>query len=107
MNCAKINCLQIQGNLSAILLVQAAYSEEWLTQLHSYIEDNINFVLEFFASKMPEVKIWKPEATYLMWIDFSAWKMTQNELKHFLTHEAGVGLNDGTSSAKTEWVLCV
>ena len=46
---------------------------------------------------MPEVKIWKPEATFLMWIDFSAWQMTQNELKQFLIHEAGVGLNDGTS----------
>ena len=96
----KINCLQIHmGNLFGNIACEVAYSngEEWLTQLHSYIEDNINFVLEFFASKMPEVKIWKPEATYLMWIDFSAWKMTQNELKHFLTHEAGVGLNDGTS----------
>ena len=96
----KINGLQIHmGNLFGNIACEVAYSngEEWLTQLHSYIEDNINFVLEFFASKMPEVKIWKPEATYLMWIDFSAWKMTQNELKHFLTHEAGVGLNDGTS----------
>lgn len=96
----KINGLQIHmGNLFGNIACEAAYNhgEEWLKQLHHYIEGNINFVIDFFVSKMPEVKIWKPEATFLVWIDFSAWKMSQSELKHFLAHEAGVGLNDGTS----------
>lgn len=96
----KINGLQIHmGNLFGNIACETAYTHgyEWLKQLHQYIEANIEFVINYFASNMPEVKIWKPEATYLLWIDFSAWKLTQPELKQFLIFKAGVGLNDGLS----------
>lgn len=96
----KINGLQIHmGNLFGNIACETAYTHgyEWLKQLHQYIEANIEFVINYFATNMPEVKIWKPEATYLLWIDFSAWKLTQPELKQFLIFKAGVGLNDGLS----------
>lgn len=96
----KINGLQIHmGNVFGNIALETAYNygDEWLKQLHAYLEGNILFVIDFFAANMPEVRIWKPEATYLVWIDFTTWGFSQPELKDFLVNNAGVGLNDGTS----------
>ena len=96
----KINAMQIHmGNIFGNIALETAYNQgdEWLKQLHTYLEGNIEFVLSFFNTNLPEIKIYKPEATYLIWIDFSAWQLTQPELKEFLVTKAGVGLNDGMS----------
>ncbi len=96
----KINALQIHmGNLFGNIALEAAYSygDEWLKQAIDYIEGNVTYVIDFFTKYFPEVIIFKPEATFLIWIDFSAWKLSQNDLKDFLIHKAGIGLNDGMS----------
>ena len=96
----KINAMQIHmGNIFGNIALETAYNQgdEWLKQLHTYLEGNIEFVISFFNTNLPEIKIYKPEATYLIWIDFSAWQLTQPELKEFLVTKAGVGLNDGMS----------
>lgn len=52
---------------------QAAYAggEEWLDQLVTYIDGNLNFVESFVSEKMPLVKFVKPQGTYLAWLDVS------------------------------------
>ena len=37
----------------------------------------------------------KPEATYLVWLDFSAYGMKNDELMKFTIEEAKLALNDG------------
>ena len=37
----------------------------------------------------------KPEATYLIWLDFSAYNMSDSELSRFIVEKAKVGLNNG------------
>ena len=37
----------------------------------------------------------KPEATYLVWLDFRAYGMSDSELNRFIIERAGVGLNNG------------
>jgi cystathionine beta-lyase len=39
----------------------------------------------------------RPEATYLVWLDFRELGLSQKELKAFLIEKAGLGLNDGTT----------
>lgn len=41
----------------------------------------------------------EPEASYLLWIDFRAWKLTPFELVH-LFQDAGVKLNNGANYGK-------
>lgn len=86
------------GNLFGIIATEAAYNKgsEWLDQLLQYIELNIDFVSEFFAQHLPMLKFKKPEGTYLLWIDFKALNFGDEELKDFLVHKAGIGLNAGT-----------
>lgn len=96
----KINTLQIHmGNLFGNVALEAAYNygDDWLTQLIAYLEENVNYVIDFLNQHFPEIKVFKPEATYLLWIDFSAWQLSQSDLKKFLINKANIGLNDGLS----------
>jgi cystathionine beta-lyase len=53
----------------------AAYTpegEDWLNQCVEYIDGNHDFAADFISTKMPMVKAWKPQGTYLMWLDVTA-----------------------------------
>ena len=47
------------------------------------------------VEKLPEIKFQKPEGTYLMWLDFSAYGLSDRELQRKLIKEAKVVLNPG------------
>ena len=76
----------------------AAYEEgdEWMEQVCDYIEGNIDFCLDFFAREMPKVKIWKPEGTYCLWMDFTAYGLSGEEIHKRIYEDAKVLLQDGT-----------
>jgi cystathionine beta-lyase len=71
----------------------------YVDQMKEYLWKNICIVKEFFRNTMPEVKVIEPEGTYLLWIDFRAWNMTQSDLKNFF-QDAGVKANNGTNYGK-------
>lgn len=85
------------GNIFGAVALVAAYNdgEEWLAQLIGYIEENISYLKSFITDIIPEVKITDPEATYLVWLNFRDLGMDNAELKNFIIHQAGLGLNDG------------
>lgn len=85
------------GNIFGTIATEAAYNhgKEWLEQMLEYTEENIDFVSSFFKKNIPQLHFIKPEGTYLLWIDFKALGMTDAELKEFLVHKAGIGLNSG------------
>jgi len=87
------------GNTTGLIMMEAAYrhGEEWLSQLLDYLEGNIEWLDTFLQHHVPEIKMIKPEGTYLAWLDFRELDMDQNELKKFLIHKAGLGFSDGAS----------
>jgi len=89
------------GNIFGTVALEAAYThgEEWLAQLLNYLQNNYTYLEDFFRINMPEVKVMKPEATYLIWVDFSAYGLLDEELNQKLI-EAGVGLNRGVQFGK-------
>lgn len=89
------------GNIFGTVALEAAYThgEEWLNQLLVYLHDNYKLLESFFTERMPEVKVIRPEATYLIWIDFSGYGLTDDDLNKKLI-DAGVGLNRGTQFGK-------
>jgi cystathionine beta-lyase len=86
-----------QGNIFGTIAIEQAFThgDQWIDQLNEYIGGNIDFVLKFLAEKIPSVKCYRPEAMYLMWLDFSAWGMTHNELCDFMLKEARIGTTEG------------
>lgn len=87
------------GNLFGLVSLEAAYreGEEWLEQLLGYLDGNLNFLSAFLENRIPEIKLIRPEATYMAWLDFRALGMNDKELKEFVIKKAGLGLNDGPS----------
>jgi cysteine-S-conjugate beta-lyase len=85
-------------NTMGITALDAAYNNgrEWLEQLLEQLQTNIDYVVNTFANH-PKVKVFRPEGTYLIWLDFSKLELSQDELKEFLQTRAQVGLNDGAS----------
>lgn len=71
------------------------YGEEWLDQMLAYVEGNVEFVDSYLRANCPAVKAVLPEVSFLVWLDFSALGLSQQELMRFLVDEAHVALNDG------------
>ncbi|MDP4098008.1 PatB family C-S lyase [Paenibacillus sp. P96] len=78
---------------------EAAYREgaEWLDALLVHVRGNMDYVRDFCQQHLPEVKAWRPEGTYLLWMDFRALGLEGKELSTFLIAEAKLGLNNGDS----------
>jgi len=78
------------------LATEAAYryGEDWLTELKELIEKHINYVVDVFG-KESKIKVMKPQGTYLIWLDFSAYDISDEDLRRLLRDEAKVILNRG------------
>lgn len=76
---------------------EAAYTkgEPWLAAAVAYIEDNITFVKEFLETRLPAVRMAVPEASFLIWMDFSGLGLEHNALVDLVVNRAGLALNDG------------
>jgi len=87
-----------QLNTLGLVACRSAYEKggPWLDTLKTYIEGNIRFVSEFLAARLPKIRLVDPQAMYLLWLDFSAYGLTQAELDRRITERARLWLNGGT-----------
>ncbi|WP_462411528.1 MalY/PatB family protein [Neobacillus sp. Marseille-QA0830] len=69
--------------------------EEWLEQLKEYIDGTLLFAKKFLSERMPKVKVRIPEGTYIMWMDFSAYGISPEEVHNRIYNKANVLLEDG------------
>jgi len=85
-------------NTLGIVSCQSAYTKgaAWLQALNTYLAENIRLTQEFLATQLPKVKLIEPEGTYLLWLDFSEYGLTQTELDRRVTEGAKLWLNSGT-----------
>lgn len=85
------------GTLFAYVAADAAFSkgEEWLQQLLSYLQGNIDFTEDYLKTNLPQITMMKPQASFLLWMDFRALGLPHKELVDFLITQAKVGLNSG------------
>ncbi|WP_066369594.1 MalY/PatB family protein [Neobacillus fumarioli] len=79
----------------AALIAVYNEGEEWLEQLKEYIDGTMEWVVNFLAERMPKVKVRIPEGTYVMWMDFSGYGITPEEVHERIYHRANVLLEDG------------
>ncbi|MDD2560517.1 MAG: cystathionine beta-lyase, partial [Bacteroidales bacterium] len=78
--------------------LEAAYTqgEAWLNALLDYLNGNLNYLTDFVSHQLPSLRLYRHEATYLVWVDFSALGLEHKDLQHKLVHEAGLGLSEGS-----------
>lgn len=86
------------GTIFAYTATIAAYTygAEWLQQMRMYVMENVRFVDEFLKLQIPKIKIYPPQASFLVWLDCRGLQMSQQELVELFRDKAGLALNDGS-----------
>ncbi len=58
-------------HMFATIAVEAAYTQgdAWLEQMLDYVEENALFVEKFLAKRIPQIKVLRPQASFLLWLD--------------------------------------
>lgn len=77
----------------------AAYneSEEWLDQLNEYLDRTMSFAVDYIKEKIPGVKVYLPQGSYVLWLDFSGYGYSDDVLQDIIYQKANVALQKGTS----------
>lgn len=90
------------GTIFAFTATKAAYTygAEWLQQMRSYVIENVNFVDEYLKKNIPQIKVYRPQVSFLVWLDCRKLKLAQPELVQLFEDKAGLALNDGTMFGK-------
>ena len=86
-----------QGSIMGQVAVKSCYTkgDEWVKELVEYIAGNIAWVRDFVKENFPKATFVEPEGTYLVWIDFSGYGLSDDELEHLVTDEAKLWLDSG------------
>ncbi len=85
-------------NPFSIVAFEAAYrgGDIWLNALMKYLENTRDFVADYIAQHLPKIKLIKPDATYLLWLDCRELGMNDLQLRDFFVRQCKVGMNPGT-----------
>ncbi|MCH3918132.1 MAG: pyridoxal phosphate-dependent aminotransferase [Spirochaetia bacterium] len=86
------------GNIFGFVALEAAFTkcDDWLEQLLDYLEANRDYACDFFKERIPQIQVWKPEATYLLWLNCERLGFKDNkELDAFFINNAKIGCNRG------------
>lgn len=80
--------------------VAYTHGEEWLNQMLAYIEASVEAVEEFVAENIPQIKVFRPQASFLLWLDCRQLNLSHDELVDLFVNKARMALNDGTMFGK-------
>lgn len=86
-----VNLLGLHGACAAF-----KYGQEWLDEVLVYLEGNRDFLVDYIYENIPEIKVWKPQGTYLAWLDCRQAGIGIKASEHFLKY-GRVGFNEGAS----------
>ena len=83
-------------NILGLHAARAAYQHggDWLAALMRYLQANRDFLADFVRDELDGISLWRPEGTYLAWLDCRDLALELPPQKFFL-EQARVGLNDG------------
>lgn len=86
----------------AVVSAIAAYNEceDWLNELNQYIDDNMEFIDRYLKENLPKAKLVKPQGTYLAWVDFNEYGLSEIELEDIMFKKAKVLFNQGYNFGK-------
>ncbi|MDR3236431.1 MAG: pyridoxal phosphate-dependent aminotransferase [Prevotellaceae bacterium] len=84
-------------NILSAIAAEAAYTHghEWRLQLIQYLESNIDFIDRYISEHIPAIRVVKPEASFLVWLDCRKLGLPQSALIDLFEHKAGLALNNG------------
>ncbi|WP_196891649.1 MalY/PatB family protein [Aureivirga marina] len=85
-----VNSLSMYATIAAF-----SKGEEWLQAMLEYVENNYQWIVTFLEKESPEIKVFKLEGTYQIWIDFSDLELKPEDLEETIFRKAKIGLTPG------------
>lgn len=87
-----------EPNLTAVPGTIAAYTkgQPWLKALKQQLQANYQLVADYLQHNLPEIKLIHGGASYLLWLDCSAFKIPAARLAQQLQESVGLLLSDGS-----------
>jgi len=97
------------GNGLGYVATSAAYSggREWFEEVRDYIYTNYEYVKEELLKIMPKALLCKLEATYLLWVDLSAYFNDEKELRDFCENKCKFLPSYGCEFGGEDYSLCI
>lgn len=91
------DALDLGSNVFGMTALTAAYNEaeDWLEELLVYLEANRDYAVNYIREQIPQIKVWVPEGTYLLWLDCAGLGLKNEELNTFFLEKAKVRMNAG------------
>jgi cystathionine beta-lyase len=85
------------GNIMGNIALEAAftYGDEWVAQLMEYLGKNLDYMESFIRMNIPRIRMIRPEATFLVWLNCRELNLDDDGLKDFFLSKAKLGLNPG------------
>ena len=80
--------------LTAARVAFSGKADAWLRELRRYLTGNRDFIVEYVEQNLPGIRVTKPDATYLIWLDCSELRLKPAPYEFFLK-EAKVAFSNG------------
>lgn len=86
-----------QGSVMGQVAVKSVYTkgDAWVKELVEYIAGNTDYFRSFVKENFPKAYFVEPDGTYLLWVDFSGYGFSDEELEHIMVDEAHLWLDSG------------
>jgi cystathionine beta-lyase len=84
-------------NILGLHAALAAYRDggDWLDEALKYMQANRDYLVDYVSEELPGVKVWRPEGTFLAWLDCRGLELDGELPGAFFLKNAEVGLNEG------------
>lgn len=85
------------GNIFGNIAFEVAYNQgdKWLDELLRYLESNVDYAVSFIKENIAGIDVWRPEGTFLLWLNFEGTGLKHGEIWQKLIYDAKLGFNDG------------
>lgn len=76
------------------------HGDEWVKEMNEYVFNNKRYINDFIQREIPELHLVDNKATYLLWLDISAYTNDSEEFAKRLREETGLFVSNGKQFGK-------
>ena len=72
-----------------------AGGEYYIEELCEHLEGNLDYMIDYINTKIPKLSVIRPEATYLVWVNFKEFNFTRDQIGDFMINKAKIAADYG------------
>lgn len=88
-----------EASVPTVISTIAAYTSTtgWYEAMKDYMRGNVEFVMDYFAREIPQIKPVRPDASFLFFLDCRALNLDTDALKELFDEKAGLVVSSGAN----------